>query len=85
MSPEWYLSFGFGEFDKDMKEQELVEGCEEARLQLLNLRSQTAKVHYPNVGKHLLYHLFLFIIVSLSFTVLCYSMFRITLQVYSIH
>jgi hypothetical protein len=39
MSPEWYLSFGFGEFDKDMKEQELAEGYEEAHLQLLNLRS----------------------------------------------
>jgi hypothetical protein len=51
MSPEWYLSFGFGEFDKDMKEQEVTEGCEEARLQLLNLRSQTTKVHCPNVGK----------------------------------
>jgi hypothetical protein len=39
MSPKWYLSFGFGEFDKNMKEQELAEGCEEARLQLLNLQS----------------------------------------------
>jgi hypothetical protein len=37
MSPEWYLNFGFGEFDKDMKEQEVAEGYEEARLQLLNL------------------------------------------------
>ena len=77
MSPEWYLSFGFGEFDKDMKEQELAKGCEEARLQLLNIRSQTAKVHCPNVGKYLLYHLF-FIIMSLSFTVLYCSMFSIT-------
>ena len=50
LSPEWCLSFGFREFDQEMNEQALAEGCEEARLQLLNLRSQTARVHCPNVG-----------------------------------
>jgi hypothetical protein len=44
------MSFGFGEFDQEMIEQVLAEGCEEARLQLLNLRSQTTRVNCPNVG-----------------------------------
>lgn len=51
MSPEWYKSFGFSEFDKNMEEQAKVEGCEDARLQALNLRRQTAIAHCPNVGE----------------------------------
>jgi hypothetical protein len=51
MSPKWYKSFGFSEFDKNMEEQAKVEGCEDARLQALNLRRQTAIVHCPNVGE----------------------------------
>jgi N-acetylglutamate synthase-like GNAT family acetyltransferase len=30
MSFEWYKSFGFKEFDKEMLEEEISEGCEEA-------------------------------------------------------
>ena len=37
VSPEWFMSFGFGEFDQEMIEQALAEGCEEARFQLMNL------------------------------------------------
>jgi hypothetical protein len=44
------MNFGFGEFDQEMIEQALAEGCEEAQLQLLNLQSQTVRVHCPNVG-----------------------------------
>jgi N-acetylglutamate synthase-like GNAT family acetyltransferase len=32
MSPKWYKSFGFKEFDKELLEKEVFEGCEEARL-----------------------------------------------------
>jgi hypothetical protein len=31
------MSFRFGEFDQEMIEQALVEGCEAAQLQLMNL------------------------------------------------
>ena len=51
MSPEWYKSFGFREFEQNMLDQATAEGCEDARLQALNLRSQTAKSHCPHVGK----------------------------------
>jgi hypothetical protein len=44
------MSFRFGEFDQEMIEQALVEGCEAAQLQLMNLWSQTARVHCFNVG-----------------------------------
>jgi hypothetical protein len=44
------MSFGFGEFDQEIIEQALAEGCEEALLQLLNLQNQTTRVHCPNVG-----------------------------------
>jgi hypothetical protein len=51
MSPEWYKSFGFSEFDKNMEEQTKVEGCEDARLQALNLRQQTTIAHCPNISE----------------------------------
>jgi hypothetical protein len=51
MSPEWYKSFGFREFGKNMQDQATAKGCEDARLQALNLRRQIVKAHCPNVGK----------------------------------
>lgn len=51
MSPDWFKSFGFREFDKEMEDQAVAEGCEDARLQALNLRTQAAKSHCPNVGE----------------------------------
>jgi hypothetical protein len=37
MSPKWYKSFKFKEFDKEMLEKENFEGCEKIRLHQLNL------------------------------------------------
>ncbi len=51
MSPEWYKSFGIKEFDKEMVEKELYEGCEEACLHQLNVQTQMAFAHCPNIGK----------------------------------
>ena len=50
---EWFLSIGFHEFDQEIIEQALAEGCEEAQLQLLNLRSQTPRMHCSNVSMYL--------------------------------
>ena len=50
VSHEWFMNFGFGEFDQEMIEQALAEDCKEARFQLLNLQSQTTRVHCSNVG-----------------------------------
>jgi hypothetical protein len=41
MSLEWFMSFGFGEFDQEMIEQALAEGCVEARCSLKSNLSKT--------------------------------------------
>jgi hypothetical protein len=50
MSLEWYNSFGFKEFDKELLEKKLSEGFEEDRLASQFVK-QIALVDYPNVGK----------------------------------
>jgi hypothetical protein len=51
MSLEWCKSFGIKEFDNKMVEKELFKGCEEARLNQLNVWTYAALAHCPNVGK----------------------------------
>jgi hypothetical protein len=45
MSPKWYKSFKFKEFDKEMLEKKVFEGYEEVHLHQLNLQKAI------NVGK----------------------------------
>jgi ribosomal protein L29 len=51
MSLEWCKSFGIREFDKEMVEKELFEGCEEVHLHQFNMQMQATLAHCPNVGK----------------------------------
>jgi hypothetical protein len=51
VSPEWKKSFGFSEFDQEMLDTELSEGCKDARLQYLMHRRDVALALCPNVGK----------------------------------
>jgi N-acetylglutamate synthase-like GNAT family acetyltransferase len=38
VSHEWYKSFGFKKFDKELLKKENLEGCEDVRLHQLNLQ-----------------------------------------------
>jgi hypothetical protein len=51
MSPKWSNSLGYREFDKDMYEKDVLEGCEEARLHQFNLRRQGTVTYYFNVSE----------------------------------
>jgi hypothetical protein len=51
VSPEWAKSFGFREFDAELLEKEISEGCEGARIEYLNHRRDAALKFCPNVGK----------------------------------
>jgi hypothetical protein len=61
MSHEWYKSFGFREFDKEMLEETAFEGYEELCLHQFNIQKQLALANCPNCGKLLfLTHYFYF-------------------------
>jgi hypothetical protein len=79
MGPEWYKSFGFSKFDKNMEEQVKLEGCEDARLQALNLCRQTAIAHCPNLGELPFFLNFEYIILGFEFlaSTLLYLRFRV--------
>ena len=51
VSSEWAKSFGFSEFDQEMLDTELFDGCEDARLQYLMHRRDVTLAVCPNVGK----------------------------------
>ena len=57
ISPEWAKSFGFREFDAEMLENEVMEGCEDARVQYLVHRCDVALSLCPNISKFLISYL----------------------------
>jgi hypothetical protein len=79
MSPEWFKSFGFREFNEGLLKREIFEGCEKSWLQQFNLWRQATFVNCPNVGKYVDYILFvvsflesdLFIVEYLKFSSPC--------------
>jgi hypothetical protein len=47
ISPDWLKSFGIREFDEDMYKQEVLDHCEEDKMEEIMQRRAEAMVHYP--------------------------------------
>jgi hypothetical protein len=56
MSHEWYKSFGFRKFDKEMLEKIIFEGYEELHLHQFNIEKQLALANCPNCVKLLIFY-----------------------------
>ena len=52
--PKWAKSFDFREFDAEMLEKEVMEGCKDARVQYLVHQCDVALSLCPNIGKFLI-------------------------------
>ncbi len=55
MFPEWYKSFGFKEFDKELLEKEIFEGYEDVQLHQLNIWKQSTSQVAPMLVSIFLY------------------------------